>query len=137
MAAEGWFSDQMLDQFSVSAGGDRDNTWTCMKDLAKAVAEHNIFVLMIGMPDGDADQYPELYAAGSSFYNSWPAKDYARSLSAAIDHLLKVAPEYGMSVASMWLGVVHPQLANHEVGVAFLSQTLSGGILEQGIQTFG
>jgi pimeloyl-ACP methyl ester carboxylesterase len=102
-----WLTDKVFDlAVATKAVGDRDSTWMGMQDLAAAVAEQNIIVLLMGMPDGDDEAYPELAEHGAALMNVWPASDYSRSFSAAIDHLIKVAPEHGLKVDEKRVGIV-------------------------------
>lgn len=96
----------MMDAVMANAnvGRDCDSTWTGMTDLAQAIAEQGIVVLMVGLPDSPWLPDPELGPAGK--LNCWPAIDYARFLSAAIDHLCTVAPERSVSVDTEHVGLV-------------------------------
>ena len=98
---EGWVGDLVLDLLIAK----KDWTWTYNTALSTALAEQGFAVLMIGMPDHDEQKYesPDVMAA---LMNAWPAADYSRFLSAAIDHLCKVAPENGVTVDKKRIGLV-------------------------------
>ena len=78
---------------SADVGRDLDLFWTGLEDVAQAISEQGFVVLMVGMPDHDEKNYPEKIKSGG-MTNGWPAVDYARFLSAAIDHMIAVAPKH-------------------------------------------
>ena len=107
---EGSGVDDVVGCFGVCAptkfyGRHLDTAWTGVKDLTHAISEQGIIAIMIGLPDGDEQQYAEneQYAKGK---NSWPCKDYSRFLSAAVDHLLDQAPKHGIAVDTARIGLV-------------------------------
>ena len=99
--------------------------WTYMQDISEALAQSlGFIVLMIGMPDDDEEHInglvPDaLEGDGISLMakltvkplacmnNAWPAAKYSESLSAAIDHLLVIAPDkLGVQVDAHRIGLV-------------------------------
>ena len=123
-SAEGEKADAILDamymDMGVRVGEDLDWTWSGMKDVAAAVAEQGFAVLMICTPEGDEHKYEELAGSDlSQLLNAWPMADYSKFLSAAVDHLLAVAPKHGVSVDASRVGLV-----GHSMG--------GGGVLYAG-----
>lgn len=89
MCGEGFWSEKVIDMLALLNGVGRtlDNTWTGQSNLAKALAQQGVAVLMIGLPDNDEQVYDESNL--SSLLNAWPAKDYSVSLSASVDLLVE------------------------------------------------
>lgn len=110
MCAEGWLADKLLDIKAGDAlGRDCDLTWKGLGDLAQGIAEQGIAVLMMGMPDHDEHKHEELrQVQGPAAYllNAWPAMDYSKFLSAAIDHLCAIAPTLGVTIDTKRIGLV-------------------------------
>ena len=105
---------QLFFDIVLDVGRDLDSFWTGMEDVAQAIAEQGFVVLMVGMPDHDEKNYPDKIKSGGML-NGWPAVDYARFLSAAIDHMIEVAPKHGVTVDEKKIGLVGHSLGGSGV----------------------